>query len=120
MTDEGAVEFIRLQINNPRPRSLTEYQTMTARVATAAKHVAAMKDNKRDPWRLFRTMFREWLIRDVEEAGGSLTLNRRHPERSTLIAALNLLAPFLPPEFSKEQSFETMRRVKRGVRKQKK
>jgi hypothetical protein len=117
MSDEGAVEFIRLQIDNPRPQSLADYRAMTARFAEAAKRVAVMKDHKRDPWRLFREIFREWLLRDVAEAGGNLAHNQRHPERSKLIAALDLLAPFLPPEFSHERSFTTLRRVKSGVRK---
>ncbi len=115
MADEGAVEFIRLQIGKARPQSLADYRIMTARLAEAAKRVALMED-KRDPWREFRGIFRDWLICDVTEAGGNLTVNQRHPERSTLITALDLLARFLPPEFSEERSFSTLRRVKRGVR----
>jgi hypothetical protein len=118
MADEGALEFIRLTIPEPRPQSLDDYRAITVRLAEAA--IAASKDDKRDPWRLFRRMFREWLVREVEEAGGSLKLNQRHPERSPLIAALKLLARFLPPGFSKERSFSTLRRIRRGVRKEKK
>jgi hypothetical protein len=118
MSDKGTLEFIRLGIPEPRPQSLDDYRAITARLAEAAE--AAGKADKRDPWRYFREMFREWLIRHVAEAGGNLVLNQRHPERSTLTAALDLLAPFLPPEFSHERSFTTLRRVKRGVRKSEK
>lgn len=113
--DEGALEFIRLGIAEPRPQSLTDYQAMTTRLAAAAKRAAASRG--REPWRLFRQMFREWFVRDVADAGGNLTLNQRHPDRSTLIAALRLLAPFLPPEFSEKHSFSTLLRLKRGVKK---
>jgi hypothetical protein len=116
--DQGTLEFIRLGIPEPRPQSLDDYRALTGRLAMAAKLAAASKD--REPWRDFKTMVREWLIRDVAEAGGNLAQNQRHPERSKLIAALKLLAPFLPPEFSKNESFSTLRRIKRGVKKSEK
>jgi hypothetical protein len=116
MSDEGTLEFIRLGVPEPRPQSLADYRALTDHLAAAAKLAAASKD--RDPWRYFRNMFREWLIRDVAEAGGNLAHNQ--PERSKLIAALKLLAPFLPPEFSKNESFSTLRRIKRGVKKSEK
>jgi hypothetical protein len=87
MSDESTLEFIRLNIPNPRPQSLTDYRELTARLAAAAKLAAASKN--RDPWRNFRNMFREWLIRDVAKAGGKLAHNQRHPERSKLVAALS-------------------------------
>ena len=57
-----------------------------------------------------RKQFVKTLLDTADRAGGRLRLNRR-TEGGSLVEAMELLAPYLPPEFGEKLSLATLRRV---------
>jgi len=61
-----------------------------------------------------RKVFIEQLLDAAHEAGGEFRLNRR-TEGGSLVEAIDLLAPYLPAEFSAKTSVATLRRIREFV-----
>ena len=82
-------------------------------LANAAQRIGKLKKAKRKG-KLAETSRKtlvEQLLDAAHEAGGKFRLNRRS-ERGSLVEALDLLAPYLPAEFSKGRSVATLRRIR--------
>jgi hypothetical protein len=62
--------------------------------------------------RVFRQAFVSGLLDAAETAGGKLTLNKRH-DSGSLVEALALLKPYLPPEISRHLSFSNLVTLRR-------
>jgi len=81
-------------------------------LANAAQRIGKLKKAKRKGklTETSRKTLVEQLLDAAHEAGGKFRLNRRS-ERGSLVEALDLLAPYLPAEFSKGRSVATLRRI---------
>jgi hypothetical protein len=101
---EGAREYVRLRLPEPRPRSLSEHQKMVRELADAAK--VASQHEPGEPWVTMRKLLIPQFLSDVERAGGRLTVSG--DEGGRLFETFECLAPHLPEQFL--VSRQTLRR----------
>jgi integrase len=101
---EGAREYVRLHLPEPRPTSLNEHQKMVRELADAAK--VASQHEPGEPWVTMRKLLIPQFLSDIERAGGRLTVSG--DEGGTLFKTFEYLAPHLPEKF--QVSHATLRR----------
>jgi hypothetical protein len=96
-----------------RASTFEDFITATRELAHEARDICSLA-GRPSSWqrRQARRSFVNLLLEAADDVGGKLTLNKRN-ERGSLKEAVDLLLPFLPPEFSKGLSFSVLSRLRR-------
>jgi hypothetical protein len=104
----------------PRGSTVDSYIAALNGLAKAAHDIGRLKKAKRKGKmaETSRKVFIEQLLDAAHQAGGELRLNRRSGGGS-LVETLDLLAPYLPAEFSAKTSVATLRRIQNSWLKKK-
>ena len=104
----------------PSGSTVDSYIAAVNDLANAAQRIGKLKkaERKGKMAEISRKTLVEQLLDTAHEAGGKFRLNRRS-ERGSLVEALDLLAPYLPAEFSAKTSVATLRRIQNSWLKKK-
>jgi hypothetical protein len=104
-------QILRSTLDTP---TLDTLNAMLNKLAKEAQTIERLKNSKRGKAQeVTRKVFIEGLLDAAHSAGGEFKLNRR-TGRGSLTEALEVLAPYLPAEFSAKNSPATLRRVKQA------